>query len=205
MTPMTTTRAGGDGYGVRRFGNTPVPYTVSWTGEESFFLAPCPFFPTGMPALSQAVAVGSGQPLFGKPHSRRQREAIARGLCDLCGKSLKASTKVSLSHARPQPHGAEGWAILQVEPMLHRACAADCVRFCPSLRRDIQNGTLNIRQVTRWRAQCAVMSQAYVEEITGQRIKALGHGKVELLSWIDRDEVWLGIYPTPTGALNEGD
>ena len=175
-----------------RFGNTPVPYTASWTAEESFFLASCEYF-EGRLALCQAVAPGEGKPLFGKPHSQRQREVIARQLCDLCGKSIKTATKVSLSHARPVPHGAEGWAILQVEPLLHKACAAESLRFCPSLRRDVAQGTLFVRQVTRHRAQAAIMSAEYVESITGRREKALGHAKVELIRWIDRDAAWLGV------------
>src|SRR3546814_14087164 len=78
---------------------------------------------------------------------------MARFLCDICGKSLKTSTKVSLSHARPYPHGAEGWAVLQVEPMMHRKCAAVAIQHCPSLKRDVENGTLMIRQVLRYRVQ----------------------------------------------------
>src|SRR3546814_19365326 len=89
----------------------------------------------------------------GTPHSNRQREAMARCLCDICGKSLKASTKVSLSHARPYPHGAEGWAVLQVEPMMHRKCAAVAIQHCPSLKRDVENGKLMIRQVLRYSVQ----------------------------------------------------
>lgn len=174
-----------------RFGNTPVPYTASWSAEETFSLGRCRYF--GGVALCQAEAVGEGKPLFGKPHSQRQREAIALQLCDLCGRSLKASTKVSLSHARPQPHGAEGWAVLQVEPLLHKECAAESMRFCPSLRRDIVNASLFVRQVTRHRAQCAIMSAEYVESVTGVAVKALGHAKVELIQWIDRDAAWLGI------------
>lgn len=174
-----------------RFGNVTVPRTASWSSEERFFLAPCRWF-DGQLAICQDERPGEGKPLFGKPHAQRQREAIARGLCDLCGKPLKLSTKVSLSHARPQPHGAEGWAILQVEPMLHRQCAAESMRFCPSLKRDIDRGTLMIRQVTRWRAQCALMSPEYTESMTGEAVVALGHGKVELLNWIDRDLDWLG-------------
>src|SRR3546814_9439139 len=88
---------------------------------------------------------------------------MARFLCDICGKSLKTSTKVSLSHARPYPHGAEGWAVLQVEPMMHRKCAAVAIQHCPSLKRDVENGTLMIRQVLRYRVQCAIMSPEYVE------------------------------------------
>lgn len=97
---------------IARFGSAAVPWTASWSArEEEFYLAPCPHFGR-QAALCQPSAPGEGKPLFGKPHSNRQREAIARGLCDLCGKSLKTATKVSLSHARPQPHGADGWAIL---------------------------------------------------------------------------------------------
>jgi len=171
------------------FGNTPVPYTASWAAEEQLFIARCPYF--GADAIFQDVAIGQGKPLFGKPHAQRQREVIALCRCDLCGKSIRQSTKVSLSHARPQPHGAHGWAVLQVEPMLHRHCAAESMRLCPSLRRDVARGTLMVRQVTRHRAQCAIMSPEYVETITGTAIKALGHAKVELLHWIDRDACWL--------------
>lgn len=80
---------------------------------------------------------------------------------------------------------------MQVEPLLHRRCAIESMRFCPSLRRDVANGTLFIRQVTSHRAQCAIMSEEYVESMTGQRVKALGHAKVELIKWIDRDAAWL--------------
>lgn len=174
---------------IARHGAAAVPWTVSWTAEENHSVGPCPWF--NRPALRQNSAPGVGKPVFGKPHSDRQREAIARCLCDLCGKPLKTATKISLSHARPVPHGANGWAILQVEPLLHKACALESMRFCPSLRRDIREGSLMIRQVTRWRSQCAVMTPQYVASVTGQSVKALGHAKVELLAWIDRDLAWL--------------
>lgn len=177
------------------FGNTPVPYTVSWSGEERFFVAVCPH--ARRPAIRQASAPGQGKPLFGKPHSDRQRETIARALCDICAKPLKNRTKVSLSHAGIRGNAAPGGTgILQVEPLLHRECAAISMRFCPSLRKDIQAGTLMIRQVTRWRAQFAIMGPEYVHHYVpgyvakpGDRI--IGHAKVELLSWSDRDEDWL--------------
>lgn len=176
----------------RHFGNTPVPWTVSWSGEETFSLGPCRFF-EGRIAILQPEDAGNGTPQFGKPHSCRQRQAVAQGLCDLCGMPLKHSTKVSLSHARVVPHGAEGPCVMQVEPLLHKACAAESIRFCPSLRRDIRSGTLYVRQVTRYRAQAAIMSAEYVETVTGERRTALGHAKVELLQWRDRSADWLGV------------
>lgn len=172
------------------YGNVRVPFTASWSQEERFFLAPCAIF-DGQLAICQDSAMGQGKALFGKPHMQRQREAIGNGLCDICGRALALRTKVSLSHARPQPHAAQGWAVLQVEPMMHRECACIAVTQCPSLKRDIDRGTLRVRQVARWRAQAAIMDAAYVETITGDRRQALGHAKVELIRWQDRDLAWL--------------
>lgn len=160
---------------ILRFGNAAVPWTVSWSAEDTLFVGRCPQFKKR--AICQSSAPGQGKPHFGKPHMDRQRAAIARCLCDLCGKPLKLSTKVSLSHARPISHSANGWEILQVEPLLHKACAAESMKFCPSLKRDIADGSLMIRQVTQWRAQAAVMSAEYTESVTGQRVTALGHAK----------------------------
>lgn len=172
------------------YGNTRVPVTASWEAEERMFLAPCPVF-DGNLAVCQDEAPGQGKALFGKPHMQRQRAAIGKGLCDICGRPLASRTKVSLSHARPVPHGAEGWAILQVEPMMHRECARIAIGACPSLKRDLEHGQLRIRQVFAWRAQCAVMDEVYVETVTGTKCRALGHAKIELRKWQDRDLAWL--------------
>ena len=177
------------------FGNAPVPWTVSWSGEDQFFVTTCRFA-GGRRAICQNVAPGVGQPRFGKPHSQRQREAISEGRCDLCAKPLARRTKVSLSHARYRMNGAEGMAIMQVEPLLHRECAAISMRHCPSLRRDIRAGTLFVRQVTRSRVQLALMSPEYVATyvprfVPDGRGLVVGHAKVELLAWKDRDAEWL--------------
>ncbi len=181
-----------------RYGGTPVPYTVAWTGEGAFRVDQCAY--TGRPAICQAEARGAGKPTFGKPHSQRQREAIARDLCDLCGRPLKNRTKVSLSHARTRANGAEGPCIMQVEPLLHRECAAESLRHCPSLKRDVAAGTLFVRQVTRHRPQFAIMGTEFIRHyVPGYEAEAheriVGHGKVELLRWIDRDAAWLGNEP----------
>lgn len=173
-----------------RYGDTPVPYTASWTAEEAFYLAACRHA-DGRLAICQAVARGQGKPAFGKPHSQRQREVIGEGLCDLCAKPLAARTKVSLSHAAVRLNGAEGPAVLQVEPLLHRECGLISMRHCPSLRRDVKTGALKIRQVTRYRVQVAVMDAEYCATLTGVARVACGHAKVELLAWRDRDMPWL--------------
>jgi len=174
----------------RRYGNMPVPITVLWSAEEPLHLAPCAHA-GGKTAVCNGVAPGEGKPIFGKPHMQRHRQAIVDGLCDLCGKTLNQRTKVSLSHAREQP-GADGLCVMQVEPLLHKACAAVSVRHCPSLKRDIKLGTLRVRQVNRYRVQLAQLTSAATFEFTGQcQPGAIGHAKVELLAWKDRTAEWL--------------
>ncbi|MDD2704130.1 MAG: hypothetical protein PHU07_02160 [Acidocella sp.] len=174
------------------WGNVPVPYATLWSAEEGMHVAACQYA-NGLTALCQASRRGQGKPVFGKPHMVRQREVISLSLCDLCARPLRNTTRVSLSHARVQPHGAEGPAVLQVEPMLHRQCAAISMQHCPSLRRDIAAGTLHIRQVLRSRAQLAIMTPEAVEEFTGTpRSGVIGHAKIELLEWRDRELEWLG-------------
>jgi len=169
--------------------SVPVPRTTAWSHEEHFYLAEDPI--AGRLAVMQLEQPGEGKPIFGKPHMQRQRSAIVLGLCDLCGRSLKGRTRVSLSHARPYPHGANGWAILQVEPMLHRQCAIESIRHCPSLKRDIAAGSLRIRQVTKTRVQMALLKPEAVAEFVGKEEIAIGHAKIELLIWKDRDHAWL--------------
>jgi hypothetical protein len=122
----------------------------------------------------------------------RQRELIVNDLCDLCARPLKGRTKVSLSHAREVASGGAGVAVMQVEPMVHKDCAVVCVEHCPSLKRDIQNNTLFVRQVLKHRHQLALLTAAAVEEFTGERRDGCaGHAKVELIRWKNRDLNWL--------------
>lgn len=173
------------------YGGVPVPYSVSWSGEEKFTLEPCRFA-DGRIAICQQEARGVGKPQFGKPHSVRQREVIAKDLCDLCGRPLRNKTKVSLSHARPRANGAAALDILQVEPLLHKKCAAISVQHCPSLKRDIKNRRIEIRQVTRHQAQLALMDEVGTKWFTGEEHRyAVGHAKVHLLAWKTRDLAWL--------------
>lgn len=174
------------------YGGVPVPYTAAWSAEMepgALFLDTCPY--AGAPAIRQLHARGQGKPRFGSPHMERQREAIALGLCDLCARPLKARTKVSLSRARPVLHAASPGDILQVEPLLHKECAAESVRHCPSLKAQLRDGVLHIRQVARWRCQFAIYSEQGTFELVGRRVKAIAHAKVQLIQWRERDLEWL--------------
>ncbi len=170
-------------------GGVPVPYVAAWSGEESIFLGTCPY--ARRTAICQVQNRGVGKPKFGTPHMVRQRQAIALGLCDLCGKPLKTCTKVSLSQARPVPHAAQPMDVLQVEPLLHKACAAISMRHCPSLKRQIADGELHVRQVFRHACQFALYSAQGTFEATGERVKSVSHAKVQLIKWANRDAAWL--------------
>lgn len=174
-----------------RYGGVPVPFTASWSAEDcGFHVARCPH--ARRDAICQAEARGQGKPKFGSPHAQRQRQVISLGLCDLCGRSLKGRAKVSLSHAGSRANGAAFGDILQVEPLLHKEGAAVSLLHCPSLKRDVANGSVRVRLVTRYAVQMAIMSEVYVQELTGEFRKAVGHAKVQLLGWSDRDAGWLG-------------
>jgi hypothetical protein len=175
------------------YGGVPVPYTVAWSAETDksmLYLDTCPH--AKRLAIRQRHARGEGKPSFGSPHMDRQREVIALDLCDLCGRPLKNRTKVSLSQARPQLHGANVGDVLQVEPLLHKECAAESMKHCPSLKKQAKDGTLHIRQVTRHECQFAIYSSQGTFEATGQRQIAVSHAKVQLIQWTERDELWLG-------------
>lgn len=172
------------------WGAVPVPQAVLWTAENRSFLAPDPLVP-GHLAMCNDEAQGQGKPIFGTPHMQRQRKLVIEGLCDLCGKPLKGRSKVSLSHAGERT-GADGLCVMQVEPMLHKECAALSLQHCPSLKRDTRGGTLNIRLVTRYRVQIAQLTGDATMEFAGVRHSgAIGHAKVELLQWQDRNIGWL--------------
>lgn len=171
------------------FGAVPVPYTVSWSDEQAVHLARCPH--AGAIAMCNPVARGVGKPKFGAPHMQRQRETIARCLCDLCGRPLAARTKVSLSQARPVAHAARFGDVLQVEPLLHRECARISMQHCPSLQRQARDGSLMIRQVFQHRVQFAIYSEEGVFAACGVRQKAICYAKVQLVKYADRPAEWL--------------
>ena len=171
------------------YGGVPVPYVASWSGEEHTFLGTCPY--ARRTAICQTQNRGASKPKFGSPHMVRQRQAIALALCDLCGKPLKSRTKVSLSQARPVPHAARPMDVLQVEPLLHKDCAAISLRHCPSLKRQVADGTVHVRQVFDHACQFALYSEQGTFEATGVRQKSISHAKVQLIHWRDREPCWL--------------
>jgi hypothetical protein len=163
------------------------PWTASWTGEERLFVAPC-LYAGGHLAICQPRAQGLGKPLFKTPHSIRQRQAIANGLCDLCGVPL-GTNRVSLSFERFTDVGC-----LQTEPLLHRRCAAISLLYCPHLKRHRAAGTLLVREVYRYDVAIARLTAAAVLEFTGESWPdgaVYGHAKLRILKAEPRDVEWI--------------
>jgi hypothetical protein len=61
-----------------------VPWTVAWTGEQSFELQPSVHFP-GLSDLVQVQRPGQGTPMFAAQHVTRHRMGIADHRCHVCG------------------------------------------------------------------------------------------------------------------------
>ena len=178
------------------YGALPVPYAAAWSAESRTFIASCPW--ARCAAICQEEARGQGKPMFGTPHFGRQREVIVRGLCDLCARPLRNTTKVSLSHARARMNGAKALDVLQVEPLLHRDCAAESVRHCPSLKRDIAHGTLEVRRVTRHAFQLALSNPKFIAKyvpgyVENPNDRIVAHAKVQLLAWQAMRPEWIGV------------
>lgn len=111
-----------------------VPWTVSWTGEEHFDLAPSADFP-GLVDLVQAEHPGEGLPKFKALHVTRHRRGMAGHLCHVCGRPTPRTDRYLL------PVQSGGFVTVGDDPLryaanvppLHLACAQKAQRLCPHL------------------------------------------------------------------------
>jgi hypothetical protein len=110
------------------------PWSVAWTGEQSFRLQPSRDFP-GMVELDQKQAPGVGEPLFAAVHVTRQRRGMADLLCHVCGRPTPpedrcvfpvASGGLVTLHDGSQQYGCN-------VPPIHHACTARALEACPHL------------------------------------------------------------------------
>jgi hypothetical protein len=111
-----------------------VPWSVAWSGEQSFWLQDSRDFP-GMVELEQKQARGAGEPLFAAIHVTRQRRGLADLLCHVCGKPTARLDRYIFPAASgglvTLRDGSQQYG-LNVPPM-HRACALRARRACPHL------------------------------------------------------------------------
>lgn len=112
-----------------------VPWSVSWTGEQSYELQLSTDFP-GLVDLVQAARPGAGEPKFAALHITRHRLGMARHLCHVCGKTTPKRDRYIF------PKESGGFVIMPDEtsryagnvPPVHLACARQAQKLCPHLR-----------------------------------------------------------------------
>lgn len=174
----------------KMYGKMPVPFSVGWSDEKRMWIAPCEYA-NGMMALHQEENPGSGKPTFGTPNNNRQRKALALGLCDICGMSMKNRTKVSMSEERVAI--ADGEMILTVvEPLCCRTCARLAVQHCPHLKRRIKEGLIIVRHVFAYRLITPLLTGEATMEFAGEyKPGTVGHLKMQLTKFRLRDLAWL--------------
>ena len=110
------------------------PWSVAWSGEQSFRLQPSRDFP-GMVELDQKSAPGVGEPLFAAIHVTRHRRCMVDLLCHVCGKPTEPRDRYIF------PTASGGLVTLQDGseqygcnlPPMHRACTVRARHACPHL------------------------------------------------------------------------
>ena len=112
-----------------------VPWSVSWTGERDFRVTPSIDFP-GYTDLVQEQKPGVGTPVFAVLNVTRQRMAIARHHCHVCGRPTPRRDRYLF------PMNSGGFVTMadgetrygQNVPPVHLACARRAQSQCPHLR-----------------------------------------------------------------------
>jgi hypothetical protein len=128
-----------------------VPYVTAWSEEQNL---PCEVVARGGLGIGYADEIltdrddhgvlwyrvpsrpGSGRPLFGDVHALRQRRAMRRMLCQVCGGPADRTEDGVLWLLRDHREDWVGWpeGMAAVEPPVCRPCVATSVRLCPALR-----------------------------------------------------------------------
>jgi hypothetical protein len=88
---------------------------------------------------------GQGRPEFGQVHARRQRRAMTRLLCQVCGQPADRNADGMLWLVGEDPRRQDTWPVplLTMHPPVCAGCAARSVGTCPHLRR--QSAALRVR------------------------------------------------------------
>ena len=134
---------------IRHFGpDKRIPYAASWTSERHD--AAIRYDPlVGGLALFQSGKLGDGTPVLGKLHGPRQRECVAKRLCQVCHRHIKGQGVMvadpTMRHIRNI-----GTRTLVTEPLACRACASVAARHCPGIRRMEQDGTFQCGLVANY-------------------------------------------------------
>jgi hypothetical protein len=91
---------------------------------------------------------GQGRPEFGKLHPRRQRAAMTRLWCQVCGQAASRTGEGLLWLTGEDPHDQGTWPdpLETADPPLCAPCAVKAVQMCPMLRR--RHTALRVQRVS---------------------------------------------------------
>lgn len=129
------------------FGNLPVPWNASWTGEAFYEVRPCRWA-EGKPAMWQPHNPGIGRPVFAKPHFVRQRRSVAKMLCTVCGNPTSSRDRWWFGHGEfIERH------FMTTEAPVHLECAKLSLKLCPHLR----NHPTAVRDLSRFPPGYSIM------------------------------------------------
>lgn len=111
-----------------------VPWSVAWTGEQSFNIAVSDDFPGHMDVV-QAENPGAGAPKFATLHINRHRLGMARHVCHVCGRPTVKGDRYIF------PVQSGGFVTMPDDstryagnvPPVHLQCAKRAQRLCPHL------------------------------------------------------------------------
>ncbi len=110
-----------------------MPWSVSWTGEDTYELCESQAFP-GRVDLVQASRPGQGVPRFAAVHLTRQRQGMLGQLCHVCGRRTPARDR----YIFPVESGGfvavgDTMRYAGTVPPVHLACGRRARLLCPHL------------------------------------------------------------------------
>ncbi|GLF99774.1 hypothetical protein [Streptomyces yaizuensis] len=128
----------------------PVPYITAWsaeTADDRPLVAhqgrlqyhpslPGDFDSHGVLWLHQRIAPGAGTPLFSTVHTPRQRRAMLRFLCQICGEPADRTAE-GILWLLPGPITGAVEGEVTTHPPVCAGCAPIALAHCPSLRRNV--------------------------------------------------------------------
>lgn len=110
-----------------------VPWSVSWTGEQSFDLRASDDFP-GFMEVVQIQRQGEGAPRFAAQHVTRHRVGMTNHLCHVCGRRTLNGDRYIFPVQSGGMFPVEGrQRYVGNVPPVHRACAKRAQQLCPHL------------------------------------------------------------------------
>lgn len=129
----------------------PVPYIAAWSGErlpmprviqvgDGIALAGQPRDTTRVSWKPWALRPGAGRPEYGTVHGPRQRRALRKRLCQVCGGPADQNEQGWLWLLEDhRAEGERGWPEGEVttHPPVCLACAPVAARLCPHLRDNV--------------------------------------------------------------------